>query len=714
MASKSSLIASIFSTLVLVPILAHSQPSSLLPTSGPGGGSVGDLALATDGDLFAFAGALHRSTDAGWSWQTIPAAPGTNRLAAGLSGDIWAWGYDRLFRTSDDGTSWRLLPSAPISINQLAFSTAAQVFAATSKGVYVSADSGATWTPAPGLPASNAPSVVTASGATSAAIANVIYRTLNGGMTWTQVASVEGDVTALAVHPRGGYYAGVMPGLWHPPVGGIYRVGLDGTATPVGLAGHFVHRILPRPDGLVLVGSGGWCDGYNWFGAGVYCSVDGNAPWPAVGCEGSVAALACGAGGQVFAAMGAGGTDMGLIPACGLLVSSGPCTQWSKRNRGLGGATIYDLAASRTGVVYASADWSIAWSADQGTSWQEVESPLPHVGFYGATRRLAVHPDGTLFVTDSSELRRSSDRGSTWTALSRPENVTNAIVTDGGSVVAATWLGEIWRSSDRGDTWTLIATVGSCCFYMQDMAAGPLGGVAVSTDSSIALGTNDGTTWDAALPTTGRPAFAPDEHTVYVATGSDVERWVEGTSGWMEEAMPAFPAEDVAVDGFGRVYAASPTEVAWTVPGDTSWHDIGVTGSGSPYLEQRSRLALAPDGYLYWGTSRDGVYRSQMPAREPTSVGDGDGRILLTWTSSPNPSRNVTTIAFDIARSSPVNACVYDVRGRLVATLANGDRFAPGPHALRWVPAEGTPSGVYTYRIRAGDVVRSGRIVLVR
>jgi spore germination protein YaaH len=48
---------------------------------------------------------------------------------------------------------------------------------------------------------------------------------------------------------------------------------------------------------------------------------------------------------------------------------------------------------------------------------------------------------------------------------------------------------------------------------------------------------------------------------------------------------------------------------------------------------------------------------------------------------------------------------IFDVLGREVATLANEMRSA-GVHSIRW-DASSLPSGVYFYRLRAGDASTS-------
>jgi hypothetical protein len=55
---------------------------------------------------------------------------------------------------------------------------------------------------------------------------------------------------------------------------------------------------------------------------------------------------------------------------------------------------------------------------------------------------------------------------------------------------------------------------------------------------------------------------------------------------------------------------------------------------------------------------------------------------------------------------------VYDILGKEVATLLNEEK-PPGMHSVTW-DAAGVSSGVYFYRIRAGDAVQTKRMVLLR
>ncbi len=78
----------------------------------------------------------------------------------------------------------------------------------------------------------------------------------------------------------------------------------------------------------------------------------------------------------------------------------------------------------------------------------------------------------------------------------------------------------------------------------------------------------------------------------------------------------------------------------------------------------------------------------------------------------PNPFARSTEIGFELDRAADVSLVVYDVRGREVATLAEGTMDA-GQHTVSF-DAASLPSGVYIYRLTAGSTVETGRMTLVQ
>jgi len=78
----------------------------------------------------------------------------------------------------------------------------------------------------------------------------------------------------------------------------------------------------------------------------------------------------------------------------------------------------------------------------------------------------------------------------------------------------------------------------------------------------------------------------------------------------------------------------------------------------------------------------------------------------------PNPFNPTTTIKFDIPKLSFVTIRIYDISGREVDVLANQNMEA-GRFQLNW-DATGKASGVYFYRIIAGDFKETKRMVLLK
>ncbi|WP_456428363.1 alpha/beta hydrolase-fold protein [Rhodocaloribacter sp.] len=81
--------------------------------------------------------------------------------------------------------------------------------------------------------------------------------------------------------------------------------------------------------------------------------------------------------------------------------------------------------------------------------------------------------------------------------------------------------------------------------------------------------------------------------------------------------------------------------------------------------------------------------------------------------SFPNPARGEVRVTFRLPRASPVRLAVYDVLGRLRATLLDGERRGPGAHTVR-LAAGGWPSGVYVIRLATAFGAATERIVFTR
>ncbi|HOX24333.1 MAG TPA: choice-of-anchor D domain-containing protein [Candidatus Krumholzibacteria bacterium] len=99
---------------------------------------------------------------------------------------------------------------------------------------------------------------------------------------------------------------------------------------------------------------------------------------------------------------------------------------------------------------------------------------------------------------------------------------------------------------------------------------------------------------------------------------------------------------------------------------------------------------------------------------DPAAEIPGATRLLPVY---PNPFNPGTNISFELARSGPVRLCVFDLVGRFVATIYEGN-LAAGPHVERWEgrDEQGRPlaSGSYYLRLEADGITTMETMTLLR
>jgi len=82
------------------------------------------------------------------------------------------------------------------------------------------------------------------------------------------------------------------------------------------------------------------------------------------------------------------------------------------------------------------------------------------------------------------------------------------------------------------------------------------------------------------------------------------------------------------------------------------------------------------------------------------------------WQNYPNPFNPSTKIAYSIGKEGIVSIKVYDVLGRIVATLID-EYLKQGEYEIVFT-ASNIPSGIYFYTIRAKDYLKTRKMILLR
>jgi len=78
----------------------------------------------------------------------------------------------------------------------------------------------------------------------------------------------------------------------------------------------------------------------------------------------------------------------------------------------------------------------------------------------------------------------------------------------------------------------------------------------------------------------------------------------------------------------------------------------------------------------------------------------------------PNPFNPTTTIDYELPKASYVTISVYNILGKEIATLVEGEKSA-GYYQVTW-NAENLPSGIYFYTFKAGNKIATKKMILVK
>lgn len=87
------------------------------------------------------------------------------------------------------------------------------------------------------------------------------------------------------------------------------------------------------------------------------------------------------------------------------------------------------------------------------------------------------------------------------------------------------------------------------------------------------------------------------------------------------------------------------------------------------------------------------------------------------YQNQPNPFNPVTAIRYDLPEEATVQLTVYDILGHEVVTLVNSQQV-PGYHSIPWdgrdYSGRDVATGVYIYRIKAGEFTATKKLILLR
>jgi hypothetical protein len=153
----------------------------------------------------------------------------------------------------------------------------------------------------------------------------------------------------------------------------------------------------------------------------------------------------------------------------------------------------------------------------------------------------------------------------------------------------------------------------------------------------------------------------------------------------------------------------------WSYSHITNTHDEAhvahQAADGNIYLFGTRASSSSGDYRDYW------VFKFSAPVDVPYDDQDLMPSTFALSPNYPNPFNPKTKIEFTVPRVSDVTIEIYNVMGQKIKTLVN-ERMQPGLRSVTWDGTDdkgvAVATGVYLYRMTAGDFVESKKMVLLK
>ncbi len=306
----------------------------------------------------------------------------------------------------------------------------------------------------------------------------------------------------------------------------------------------------------------------------------------------------------------------------------------------------------------------------------------------------------------------------------------------GGAVQAADSLALVVYNS----TQDMVIDTGGV-IYMYDMADNPQSyelQIYISNDSKLSgislpfeISSTDGATWTLDnVSTTFAPAIPDGGLFVTGVTGS---RWMAGphADGSCWDLTGTLISDGLAPAQFLMGGAAlSAGMVSGPLEHMLSVHfSVGGVGpADDPKTLVIDSAKYPPAGDFVFQPETGGTVLPEFSGQvsysvsyyPPTDADDANPGMSYSFDldqNHPNPFNPATTVEYSLARKSHVNISVYNILGQKVITLVDGEQEA-GPHHAVWEGRDGNgsqvASGIYFYKMVAGDYVQTRKMALMR
>jgi photosystem II stability/assembly factor-like uncharacterized protein len=214
------------------------------------------------------------------------------------------------------------------------------------------------------------------------------------------------------------------------------------------------------------------------------------------------------------------------------------------------------------------------------------------------------------------------------------------------------------------------------CIYFENFNTGWIGGSNLD-HKNIYKTTNAGANW----------IFQDNPVAQYIYSQINDICFIDNNRGWAAHGTPSS----------GTILYTSNSGVNWVVDDNTNtWFDC---------------LWTVNDAWVYCGAGGGKIWYTGIPSSVKKLNENLPEKFLLSQ-NYPNPFNQSTMFNVKCSMAGVVKVCVYDISGKEVATLVN-EKLQAGTYEVKW-NAGNLPSGVYYYKLTAGDYSEVRKMILIK
>jgi hypothetical protein len=390
--------------------------------------------------------------------------------------------------------------------------------------------------------------------------------------------------------------------------------------------------------------------------------------------------------------------------------------QWTQINNNLGSLKITGVARVGTTIYAGTSDKGLFCSTDNGNSWSTysgndtlpslningIDGDMSGLGIfiYTQTGMALLQPPISLYVAPFVQTLANKDL-TLYRQYQSPSR---------RRIVGTKNAGLYFTDDDA--TWTegigipAGASKNIRGFMCQDITVLALAG----TENGAFISTDRGNSWTAAnTGLSGNALKINNMFSIFALTSNGLYLTsLTAFTSWTT-AVPTGDFRACASDLISGKYYFFGNNVGTSIDLNTSQiATIPLGGISGGVIT--SALLYGTD--IFVGTETGGVFRAQLSVLTGVNERNELPNDFNLSQNYPNPFNPTTTISFRLPSKSYVSLKVFDALGREVSILVSKELTA-GKYSEQWNPGS-LPSGMYFYRLQAGNYSETRKLVLLK